>query len=93
MHIDGVMRVPGGKTVQVSFEYDNGLIHDTFFSGDFFMEPPEKLRELNRLVNMKKLDRMLLKEIVELLEDADITGASSEDFYTVLDISVNKMAE
>ena len=93
MHIDGIMRVPGGKTVQVSFEYDGGLIHDAFFSGDFFMEPPEKLRELNRLVNMKKLDHMLLKEIIKLLESADITGASSEDFYTVLAISINKMAE
>lgn len=44
----GEYKVPGGKLVVVDYEVANGRLRDVQLSGDFFIEPPEALSELDR---------------------------------------------
>ena len=39
----GEFKVPGGKLVVVDLEASDGVITDFRLSGDFFLEPPDKL--------------------------------------------------
>ncbi len=44
----GEYKVPGGKLVVVDYEVTDGRLRDVRLSGDFFLEPPEALRALDR---------------------------------------------
>lgn len=44
----GEYKVPGGKLVVVDYRVEDGRLRDVRVSGDFFLEPPEALPELDR---------------------------------------------
>jgi hypothetical protein len=73
-------KVPDGKMVKIKFRDNEGDVYDVEIRGDFFIEPPEKLHELQE--KMEGLDVQASKnEICEKLEDvdADLIGFSRED--------------
>jgi hypothetical protein len=41
-----VYKVPGGKLLRVSVEYDGGTIREVRFSGDFFIHPEDALERV-----------------------------------------------
>lgn len=43
----GEYKTPSGKLVVVDFEVRGGRLSDVAVSGDFFLEPPEALREIS----------------------------------------------
>jgi hypothetical protein len=73
-------KVPDGKMVKIKFRDDEGDVYDVEIRGDFFIEPPEKLQELEE--KMEGLDVQASKdEVCKKLEDvdADLIGFSKED--------------
>ena len=44
----GEYKVPGGKLVVVDLEVDDGRLARVRLSGDFFLEPPEALEDINQ---------------------------------------------
>ena len=44
----GEYKVPGGKLVVADFDVEDGVLANVSLSGDFFLEPDEALREINR---------------------------------------------
>lgn len=74
------LKIPDGKMVKVNAEIDDEKILDTEIRGDFFLEPPEKLSELEE--KLSGIDVNTSREkIVEKLEtvDADLIGFSRRD--------------
>lgn len=49
MHGTGSVKVPGGKLVRVDATYDES-IESVQITGDFFLEPPEALSDLEKAV-------------------------------------------
>lgn len=73
-------KVPDGKMVKIRFRDDEGDVYDVEIRGDFFIEPPEKLQELESRI--EGIDVKASKdEICDRLEDvdADLIGFSKED--------------
>lgn len=73
-------KVPDGKMVKIKFRDEDGDVYDVEIRGDFFIEPPEKLQELEDRI--EGLDVKASKEeICEKLEDvdADLIGFSPKD--------------
>lgn len=73
-------KVPDGKMVNIKVETEDNQVFEVEIRGDFFLEPPEKLGELE-----EKLRGLEIKsskdEICERLDsiDADLIGFSTED--------------
>lgn len=72
------VKVPDGKLVKIEVEYDD-KIEDVKIRGDFFIQPPEALEELENAVeglekDASEQDIMLALESV----DADLIGFSAE---------------
>jgi len=73
-------KVPNGKMVNIKVQTEDGQVYEVEIRGDFFLEPPEKLGELE-----EKLQGMDIKsgkdEVRERLDeiDADLIGFSAED--------------
>lgn len=44
----GEYKVPGGKLVVADLQVDGGALAHVSISGDFFLEPPEALAEIDR---------------------------------------------
>ena len=44
----GEYKVPGGKLVVADVHVDGGMLARVSISGDFFLEPPEALAEIDR---------------------------------------------
>jgi hypothetical protein len=44
----GEYKVPGGKLVVADVSVDDGVLAHVSISGDFFLEPPEALPEIDR---------------------------------------------
>ncbi|HEY0297500.1 MAG TPA: biotin--protein ligase [Bordetella sp.] len=44
----GEYKVPGGKLVVVDLDVESGQLANVRLSGDFFLEPPEALDDINR---------------------------------------------
>lgn len=73
-------KVPDGKMVELQLEVNSGKVGEARIRGDFFLEPPEKLKELEK--RLRGLETGIDKEkIIEELEnvDADLIGFSPED--------------
>ncbi|MFB6174519.1 MAG: lipoate protein ligase C-terminal domain-containing protein [Candidatus Nanohalobium sp.] len=73
-------KVPEGKMVKIKFRNEDGTVYDVQIRGDFFIEPPEKLQELENRIEGIDVEASR-KEITEKLAgiDADLIGFSSED--------------
>lgn len=74
------VKIEGGKMVNLELEINNEKIKEVKIRGDFFLEPPEKLEELeNRIEGLKT--GATAEEVREELKDveADLIGFSHED--------------
>lgn len=72
-------KIEEGKLVRVELEYDNVII-DAKISGDFFIQPPEALESLERVLEGMGTD-IDKESVVEKLEEVDarLIGFSRED--------------
>lgn len=73
-------KVPDGKMVKIKFRNEDGDVYDVEVRGDFFIEPPEKLEDLQE--RLEGIDiQASRQEVEERLEDldADLIGFSRED--------------
>lgn len=73
-------KVPDGKMVELGIEVQNEEVMKAEIRGDFFLQPPEKLSELEeKLVGLKEDEGK--EVIVDNLEDveAELIGFSRED--------------
>lgn len=73
-------KIPGGKTVHLELKLENGVVEEASLRGDFFLEPPEKLEDLEEKLEGLSEDAER-SEIVEKLEkvSAELIGFSRED--------------
>ncbi len=86
------LKIPDGKMVKINAEIDDEKILDTEIRGDFFLEPPEKLQELEEKIS--GIDRNCSKEkIQEKLEevDAELIGFSRQDVAEALRKAADKV--
>lgn len=76
--------MPGGKMVKLDIEQERGKISEARIRGDFFIEPPEKLRELEKALEGLKPDSEV-EEVEKELEDveAKLIGFSISDIAEV----------
>lgn len=79
MEKTGSVKVPNGKLVRVDLECDD-RIHAVRITGDFFLEPPEALSELEAAIEGKPPDvsREALRESIEDVE-AELIGFDADD--------------
>ena len=79
MKAESSVKVENGKLVKAKIEYGNS-IRDVKIRGDFFLEPPESLKQIQKKIKGLPSDTSQ-KEIAELLEDveADFIGFSREN--------------
>lgn len=73
-------KVPDGKMVELSLGFENGNVQKAVIRGDFFLQPPEKLSELER--KLEGLEREeeksdILRELQEV--EAELIGFSRQD--------------
>lgn len=80
MTLKASQKVPEGKMVEIELEEDSGKIEKVRIRGDFFLEPPEKLGELEEKLEGLKTDAKQ-EEIKEKLQsvDVDMIGFSPKD--------------
>lgn len=73
-------KVPDGKMVELRLGFENGNVQKAEIRGDFFLQPPEKLSELEQ--KLEGLDRKEKKpDIISELQgvEAELIGFSCED--------------
>lgn len=77
------IKVSDGKLVQVEAEFED-VFTDVSITGDFFVEPPEALQDIEEAVIGTEADEV--EEVVEAIEDveADLIGFSPEDVVEAL---------
>ncbi len=82
MEATGSVKVPDGKLVQVTVTYAE-VIESIRITGDFFLEPPGALEDLEAAIEGLPADASGA-EIVEAVEqvDADLIGFGPEDLAT-----------
>ncbi|MHC1601422.1 MAG: lipoate protein ligase C-terminal domain-containing protein [Candidatus Nezhaarchaeales archaeon] len=62
----GEYKSRGGKLVKVIISIDEGRIRDIVIMGDFFIEPPDAVRELcEKLRNVETSDYNLMTRVLE----------------------------
>lgn len=73
-------KVPEGKMVQIEMEEEDGVVSSVSIRGDFFIEPPEKLKELEKAIEGMKLNSEA-EEVEKVLGgiDAKLIGFSISD--------------
>ena len=78
--MEASIKVPDGKMVKLKLKEEDGKIADAEVRGDFFLEPPEKLAELEKSLESLKVDAEI-EEVKEKLEDveAKLIGFSRSD--------------
>lgn len=77
----GSVKVEGGKMVNLELEINNNEeVEEVSIHGDFFLEPPEKLEELEKRINGLNIDSTA-EDVSENLKDveAELIGFSRED--------------
>ncbi len=79
-----IYKPKGGKMIRVILTIDKGKIDKIVFAGDFFIDPPEKLRELENALRGKNLEEAL--DLIEALlgENVNLIGCSVEDVKKAL---------
>jgi len=72
------VKVPEGKLVKVETHYDEEKLTNVKVRGDFFIEPPEALKEIEDALTGLKIDseKEALKEAIKKVE-ADLIGFSA----------------
>lgn len=82
MEATGSVKVPDGKLVRVSVTYDE-TIESVRITGDFFLEPPEALEDLEAAIEGLPADASGA-DIVDAVEqvDAQLIGFGPEDLAT-----------
>ncbi|HDM23486.1 hypothetical protein DRO02_05805 [archaeon] len=82
--ITHVYKPKDGKMIRVILALDNGKISKVVFAGDFFIDPPEKIKELENTLNGKGIEEAL--HLIETLlgEKVNLIGCSIEDFKKAL---------
>lgn len=48
MHAEITHKIPHGKLVRISLDYDTTILHDIKICGDFFIHPEETIEEMER---------------------------------------------
>jgi len=73
-------KVPEGKLVKIKVETEDEEVYEVEIRGDFFLEPPEKLSELEEKLEEADIDSSK-SEIAEKLNeiDAELIGFSTSD--------------
>jgi hypothetical protein len=77
------VKVPDGKLVKVEAEFED-VFTDVSITGDFFVEPPEALQDIeDAVIGMDAGD---FEDVVEAIEDveAEMIGFSPEDVVEAL---------
>ena len=78
-----VMKVPGGKLLKTSVEYEGDRVLSVKFSGDFFIHPEEALENLER--RLKGVRVSGARKVVESeLKDATLYGVDTDSIVKVL---------
>lgn len=92
MKASASLKIPEGKMVKINAEIDDEKIVDTEIRGDFFLEPPEKLHELEGKLSGLEIN-VSKEKIVEKLEtvDAELIGFSREDIAKALRNAADKV--
>lgn len=78
----GEYKVPGGKLVVIDVNVQGGLLSEVHLSGDFFLEPPEALDNINAALCGLPVDAsesMIAAAVAEALpSDTELFGFSPE---------------
>jgi lipoate-protein ligase A len=79
MKSEGSVKIEGGKKVNVKLEFGSE-IENAKIRGDFFLQPPEALEELEAMLEGVRTDEAK-ETIIQALEtvDAELIGFSAED--------------
>ena len=75
MNSKSIYKIPGGKLVKISLEYDenNNTIYSVKITGDFFAYPEEAIETLeNSLKNTEIKKEIVLKKINSLISSNNI---------------------
>lgn len=73
-------KVPDGKMVEIGIHVEDGEVVKAEIRGDFFLQPPEKLQELESKLEGLAEDQGKDEVVAELQEvDAELIGFSCED--------------
>ena len=77
---EGVHKTPGGL-LRVIFREREGAFDDVMISGDFFVAPPDGLRQLARsLVGQPANEDVWLRQVEEGLRKLEMPGVGPDDF-------------
>lgn len=77
------VKVPDGKLVRVAVTYDD-TIEDVEITGDFFLEPPEALADLETAIEGQPADVSATDLAADIQAvEADLIGFDAEDLATV----------
>ncbi|MDY6771403.1 MAG: lipoate protein ligase C-terminal domain-containing protein [Candidatus Nanohaloarchaea archaeon] len=78
------VKVPGGKLVRVEAEYSD-VFEDVNITGDFFLEPPDALQEIEQRIEgmATDADQDDYAEAVRQV-DAEMVGFSADDVAEAL---------
>ena len=73
-------KVEDGKMVKIGLEVNEEKVEGVEIRGDFFLQPPEKLEEVEKKIEGLKIDSTA-KEVKDSLSelDAEMIGFSPED--------------
>ncbi|QGA80902.1 lipoate protein ligase C-terminal domain-containing protein [Candidatus Nanohalobium constans] len=73
-------KVEDGKMVKIQLEINDETVEGVQIRGDFFLEPPEKLEELEKQLEGLKQDSTI-EEVAEKAKnvEADLIGFTHED--------------
>lgn len=81
-------KVPGGKLVVVDLEIQEGRFHHVQLSGDFFLEPPEVLEQINQALEGVPIaldhDRLTAHINQAIPASAELFGIHAAAIATVL---------
>lgn len=68
-------KIPEGKLVAVDLQVRNGCLYDVHVSGDFFLEPPETLTDINDALEgmAENASIQQLEQAVQSVIDADVS--------------------
>lgn len=76
-------KVPDGKLVNIDFDYKQGKLKDVEITGDFFVQPPEALNDLERVLEGSKLSEDLTDQLEDV--DAELIGFSRKDILECIE--------
>lgn len=86
----GSLKVKGGKYIKCTLIIENRIIKSITFTGDFFMHPEEKIKDLEEILVGNKVDIVTLEIILKkFFETVYVIGATEKDFLDIITIAIN----